>query len=84
MPHTSAPTAATATTATAATPSRTLAHRLATVERRRRARCSTTTANRELRNLHSSVRAVFAEWLIDGLGAAGVPATRPVRASVAG
>ena len=35
MPHTSAPTAATATTATAATPSRTLAHRLATVERRR-------------------------------------------------
>lgn len=82
MPHTSAPTAATATTATAATPSRTPSHRLATVERR--ARCSTTTANREMRNLHSSVRAVFAEWLIDGLGAAGVPATQPVRASVAG
>lgn len=43
-----------------------------------------TTANRELRDLHSSVRAVFADWLLDGLGAAGVPATQPVRASVAG
>ncbi|HWG28526.1 TetR/AcrR family transcriptional regulator [Actinospica sp.] len=41
-------------------------------------------ANRELRNLHSSLRAVFGEWLIDGLGSAGVPATQPVRASIAG
>jgi hypothetical protein len=43
-----------------------------------------TTANRELRNSHSPVRAIFADWLLDGLGAAGVPANRPVRASVAG
>jgi AcrR family transcriptional regulator len=41
-------------------------------------------AHRELRNLHSSVRAVFSEWLIDGLGSAGVPSTQPVRASIAG
>lgn len=41
-------------------------------------------ANRELRNLHSSVRAVFSEWLLDGLGTAGVPPTRPVRATIAG
>ena len=41
-------------------------------------------ANRELRNLHSSVRAVFSEWLLDGLGSAGVPPTQPVRATIAG
>lgn len=43
-----------------------------------------TTANRELRSLHSSVRAVFAEWLLGGLGTAGVPMTQAVRATVAG
>lgn len=41
-------------------------------------------ANRELRNLHSSVRTVFAEWMLEGLGAAGVPMSQPVRASIAG
>ena len=43
-----------------------------------------TSANRELRSLHSSVRAVFAEWLLDGLGTVGLPLTQPVRATVAG
>jgi AcrR family transcriptional regulator len=41
-------------------------------------------SHRELRSLHSSFRQVFAEWLTDGLGAAGVPLTQPVRTTVAG
>jgi AcrR family transcriptional regulator len=39
---------------------------------------------REMRTLHQSMRAVFAEWLADGLAAAGVPLTQPVRATIAG
>jgi AcrR family transcriptional regulator len=41
-------------------------------------------AQREMRTLHRSMRAVFGEWLIDGLATAGVPLTQPVRATVAG
>jgi AcrR family transcriptional regulator len=41
-------------------------------------------ANRELRDLHSSVRAVFADWLLAGLGTAGVPGTQAVRATIGG
>lgn len=39
---------------------------------------------REMRTLHRSMRAAFAEWLADGLATAGVPLTQPVRATVAG
>jgi AcrR family transcriptional regulator len=41
-------------------------------------------ANGELRDLHSSVRAVFADWLLAGLGAAGVPQSQAVRATIGG
>lgn len=41
-------------------------------------------ANRELRNLHSSVRAVFSEWMVEGFADAGIPDSQPVRATIAG
>lgn len=40
--------------------------------------------NRELRNLHRTIRAVLADWLVNGLAGAGVPVTAAVRATVAG
>ena len=41
-------------------------------------------ANREMRNLHNTIRAVLADWLSAGLAAADVPMTQAVRATVAG
>ena len=41
-------------------------------------------ANREMRTLHNTIRAVLSDWLLTGLAAAGVPMTQPVRATVAG
>jgi AcrR family transcriptional regulator len=41
-------------------------------------------ANREMRNLHNTIRNALSEWLLAGLAAAGVPMSQPVRATVAG
>ena len=41
-------------------------------------------ANREMRNLHTTIRSALAGWLSTGLAAADVPMTQAVRATVAG
>jgi len=40
--------------------------------------------NRELRNLHRTMRIALADWLVGGLAGAGVPVTPAVLATVAG
>lgn len=41
-------------------------------------------AGREMRTLHGTIRAVLSDWLLTGLAAAGVPMSQAVRATVAG